>query len=67
MTEATGQATQAAIAAKAASRELASATSEQRVAAIRAIADALIARSDEILAANALDLQAGEAAGLEPA
>ena len=67
MTEATGQATQAVIAAKAASRELASATSDQRVAAIVAIADALIARSDEILAANALDLQAGEAAGLEPA
>ncbi len=51
-------------AAKAASRELALVSSATKDAALHAIADALIARADEIIAANALDLDAGRESGL---
>ncbi len=53
--------------AKAASRALAQVDSRVKDAALRAIADALLARTDEILAANALDLEAGREAGLSEA
>jgi glutamate-5-semialdehyde dehydrogenase len=52
--------------AKAASRALAIASSDAKDEALRAAADLLVARSDEILAANAADLAAAEARG-EPA
>ena len=45
-------------AAKAAAPALAGVTSEQKNAALLAMADALLARSEEILAANALDVDA---------
>jgi glutamate-5-semialdehyde dehydrogenase len=44
---------------------LAAAGADRRAAAVNAIADALLARQDQVLAANALDLQ--EADGLSPA
>jgi len=54
-------------AAKRASRSLAMLGSDVKNAALEAIADALIARSDEILEANARDLEAGRAAALSDA
>ena len=48
--------------AKGAARTLAQLDTATKNAALQAIADALIARSDEILAANALDMEAGRAA-----
>jgi glutamate-5-semialdehyde dehydrogenase len=54
-------------AAKRASRTLGTLGSGVKNAALLAIADALVARTDEILAANAHDLEAGRAAGLSPA
>ena len=54
-------------AAKRASRELSVAPAAVKDAALQAIAAALIARTDEILQANARDLQAGEQAGLSSA
>jgi glutamate-5-semialdehyde dehydrogenase len=54
-------------AAKAASRVLAQTSSAVRDAALLAIADALIERTPEILAANAQDLEAGRAGGLSDA
>jgi glutamate-5-semialdehyde dehydrogenase len=54
-------------AAKRASRELAGASAAVKDAALEAIAAALVARTDEILQANARDLQAGEQAGLSSA
>ena len=54
-------------AAKAASRELAQLSSAIRDAALVAIADALVDRTDEILEANARDLEAGREAGLSAA
>jgi glutamate-5-semialdehyde dehydrogenase len=54
-------------AARAASRRLAALSSAVRDAALEAIADALVDRTEEILAANARDLAAGEAAGLSDA
>ncbi len=54
-------------AAKAASRVLAQTSSAVRDAALLAIADALIERTHEILAANAQDLEAGRASGLSDA
>jgi glutamate-5-semialdehyde dehydrogenase len=51
-------------AAKAASRVLARTDTTQKNAAILAIADALVARTPEILEANVLDLEAGRASGL---
>jgi glutamate-5-semialdehyde dehydrogenase len=53
--------------AKAASRALARATTAQKNAALHAIADGLERSRVEILAANALDLADGQAAGLSPA
>lgn len=53
--------------AKAASRVLATATAEHKNAALSAAADLLVQRADEMLAANADDLAAGEAAGLDRA
>ena len=54
-------------AAKSAAAELAASGSSKRTAAIEAIADALIARQEEIIEANAADLAAGLEAGLEGA
>lgn len=51
-------------AAKEASRRLARATTAEKDAALQAIAERLRARVDEIVAANAADLEAGRAAGL---
>src|SRR5690606_5422301 len=51
-----------AIAARAAGRRLATLPSETREALLRRVADALVARSPEILAANAEDLAEAEAA-----
>jgi delta-1-pyrroline-5-carboxylate synthetase len=45
-----------AVAAREAARRLVAAGSEARVAALHRVADALVARQDEILAANALDV-----------
>jgi glutamate-5-semialdehyde dehydrogenase len=53
--------------ARAASRTLAALDTQVKNAALRAIADALIARTPEILAANALDLEAGRENGLSSA
>ncbi len=51
-------ATEQAVAARAASRTLAGLTSEDRARALRRVADALSARQDEILAENAVDVAA---------
>jgi glutamate-5-semialdehyde dehydrogenase len=53
--------------AKAAARQLAQATSEQKAALLNAIADALDANADDILAANRADLTDGRASGLSAA
>ena len=53
--------------AKAASRALARASTAQKNAALHAIADGMESSRDKILAANALDVADGEAAGLSPA
>ena len=50
--------------ARAAGRTLSTATGAERKAALQTIADAIEARSVEILAANAKDMEAGHAAGL---
>ncbi|HEU0029149.1 MAG TPA: glutamate-5-semialdehyde dehydrogenase [Kofleriaceae bacterium] len=54
-------------AARAASRVVAKATAETRQAALRAIADAIDAARADILAANARDVAAGQAASLSAA
>ena len=54
-------------AARAASRTLAQTDAGARDGALLALADALEARTPEILEANALDLEAGRDAGLSPA
>ncbi len=54
-------------AAKAASRRLAYLSTEVKNQALRNIAGDLLAQQDEILAANRIDYQAGEAAGMSPA
>jgi glutamate-5-semialdehyde dehydrogenase len=59
--------TDLALAAKAAARRLAAVDSATKNAALLAIADALEARSPEILAANARDLSAGRSSGLSSA
>ncbi len=46
---------------------LAALTTGQKDRALRAAAEALNGRADELLAANALDLEAGRAAGMRPA
>ena len=51
---------------KTASRMLARASSAQKDAALRAAADLLEARSDEIIVANGLDVAAAEAEGVSP-
>lgn len=53
--------------ARAAARPLAQATTQEKNAALQRVADALDARRDEILAANAEDLNAARADGLKPA
>ncbi len=53
--------------ARDAARALAATDSATRERALHAIADALIARTDEILEANARDMEAGRAAGLTDA
>ena len=55
---------QAAKAAKQASRILAALDTETKNGALRALADAVSARADEVLAANAEDVRAAEADGL---
>lgn len=50
--------------ARAASRVLATATTAQKDAALHAMADAVVASADRIVAANARDLAAAEAAGV---
>jgi len=52
--------------ARAASRPLAIATTEQKNAALAAMADAIEAGSDEILAANEIDMQRAEQTDLTP-
>ena len=47
-------------AAKAAKRQIAALTTEEKNAALNAMADALLAQEAEILAANALDLEAAK-------
>ena len=58
--------TEIARAAKTAARSLATATSAQKADLLRAMADALVANKPEILAGNAKDVAAGEAAGMKP-
>ncbi len=53
--------------AKAASRQLARATTEQKNAALNALADQLMADRADILAANAIDVEAAKANGLSAA
>jgi glutamate-5-semialdehyde dehydrogenase len=53
-------------AAKRASRSLATATRATKDAALHGLADALVAETDRIVAANAADLARGEAAGMKP-
>ena len=53
--------------ARAAAAELAFAPAEAKAKALEAAADALEARKDEILAANARDMEAGREKGLTPA
>lgn len=53
--------------ARAAGRALALVSTERKNAALEAIAAALLARADEIVEANARDLEAGRAAGLADA
>lgn len=52
--------------AKVASRRLATATRATKDAALRALADALVASTDAIVTANVEDLERGRAAGLKP-
>jgi len=53
--------------ARNAARSLAALDTDTKNAALHAIADSLIARSDEIVEANARDMDAGRAAGLDAA
>lgn len=52
--------------AKVASRVLATATRAVKDTALHAMADALVAATDEIVAANAVDLERGRSAGTSP-
>src|SRR3954462_7950581 len=67
MALATSSVTEICRVAKAASRVLAQIDSATKDAALRAIADALVARAPEILEANARDLDAGHDTGLSDA
>jgi len=53
--------------ARAAARSLALASTEQKNAALEAMADAILRNGDAILAANAVDVESGRGAGLSPA
>ncbi|HWI06210.1 MAG TPA: glutamate-5-semialdehyde dehydrogenase [Solirubrobacteraceae bacterium] len=55
------------LAARDAARALAALDTDTKNAALHAIADALVARTDEIVAANARDMQTGRANGLDAA
>ena len=65
VTVASSSVTDLALAAKAAARKLATVDSATKDRALRAIADALEARTPEILEANARDLEAGARVGVE--
>lgn len=66
MTTVASEIEQRARAAKQAARRLATASTEVKNAALTGLADALAAHADEILAANAADLDRGRADGLSP-
>ncbi len=53
--------------ARAAARQLARATTRQKDTTLLALAEALLVGQDDIFAANAQDVEAGQAAGLTPA
>jgi glutamate-5-semialdehyde dehydrogenase len=57
----------AALRARAAARVLRTLPTDVKDAALTAMADALVQRGDDVLAANALDVEAAEAAGTAPA
>ncbi|MDP0399024.1 glutamate-5-semialdehyde dehydrogenase [Tsukamurella strandjordii] len=65
LTAATEAVQEAARAARAASKQLVTLTTEQKNAALHAAADALLANKDRILAANAEDVERARAAGTE--
>ncbi|MBO3083939.1 glutamate-5-semialdehyde dehydrogenase [Cellulomonas fengjieae] len=65
-TDVTAQVRAVAERAKTASRRLATATRATKDAALHAMADALVVATPEIVAANALDLERGRAAGTSP-
>ena len=67
MALATESVTEICRAAKVAARTLAQVDTATKNAALEAIADALVARADEIMTANARDLDAGRSAGLSSA
>ncbi len=67
MAIATRSVTDVCLSARVASRALAALDTDTKDAALHAIADALIARADEIVEANARDMEAGRAAGLDAA
>src|SRR3954454_24930292 len=67
MAVATPSVTETCLAAQAASRSLATMSNGAKDAALLRIADALEARADEVLEANARDLEAGRESGLSSA
>jgi glutamate-5-semialdehyde dehydrogenase len=67
MATATRSVSEICLEARAAARTLAALDTDTKNAALHAIADALIARSDEIAEANARDMEAGRASGLSAA
>ena len=66
MTQEISEVRSAAIAAKAASRELVHTTTAQRNAALQAMADALRSNQEQVLAANAADVEAAKEKGTAP-
>ncbi|HEY1539882.1 MAG TPA: glutamate-5-semialdehyde dehydrogenase [Solirubrobacteraceae bacterium] len=67
MATATRSVSEVCLHARAASRALATLDTDTKNAALRAIADALLARTDEIVEANARDMQEGRSNGLDAA
>jgi glutamate-5-semialdehyde dehydrogenase len=67
MATTTASVTESCLAARAAARDLAVLPTAVKDAALHAIADALEARTPEILEANARDMEAGRESGLSPA
>ncbi|MDX6676592.1 MAG: glutamate-5-semialdehyde dehydrogenase [Solirubrobacteraceae bacterium] len=67
MATATRSVSEICLEARAAARTLAALDTDTKNAALHAIADALLARSDEIAEANARDMEAGRASGLSAA